>query len=158
MALAFCGSGTFAQQSQDREAFESSQRGRFRSIDDVSLPASFKLAPGERLERFRCLVLSGVVQRIYTPYEWDMKIDNSSSAVGARTEVKANFAVDVAAFTNDGLGYFNDFMTVAWVKEEGPPRITVELSIETDDGLIKKLKFDNKQLVLRPTNRPWHPF
>jgi hypothetical protein len=82
--LAFSGSGTFAQQNHEREKFESWQRNNFELVD-VSLPASFKLTPPERIEAFRCLVMGGVVQRIYPPYEWDMKIDNSSEAVGART-------------------------------------------------------------------------
>lgn len=125
---------------------------------DVSLPASFKLTPPERIEAFRVLVLDGVVQRIYTPYEWDMKIDNSSEAVGDRTEVKADFAVGAAAFDNRGLGYFQDFMTVASIKEEGPPDIMVEVTIDTMDAHTKKIKFRNKQLVLTPTNRPFHPF
>ena len=80
--LAFCGSGSFAQQSPEREKFEAWQRKRFELVD-VSLPASFKLTPPHGIQAFRCLVRGGVVQRIYTPYEWDITIDNSSEAVGA---------------------------------------------------------------------------
>ena len=155
--FAFSGSGTFAQQSQDREKFESWQRNNFELVD-VSLPASFKLTPPERIEAFRVLVLGGVVQRIYTPYEWDITIDNSSEAVGDRTEVKADFDVGAAAFDNDSLGYFEGFMTVASIKKLAPPDIMVELTIDTMDARTKKLRFRNKQLVLTPTNRPFHPF
>ena len=155
--LALSGSGTFAQQNHEREKFESWQRNNFELVD-VSLPASFKLTPPERIEAFRCLVMGGVVQRIYPPYEWDMKIDNSSEAVGARTEVKADFDVGAAAFDNDRVGYFQDFMTVAWLKEYRYRDIMVELTIDTNDDHLKKIKFHTKQLVLRPTNRPLHPF
>ncbi len=155
--LAFCGSGTFAQQNREREKFEAWQRERFELVD-VSLPASFKLTPPTRIQAFRVLVRGGVVQRIYTPYEWDITIDNSSEAVGDRTELKGDFAVGAAAFANDSLGYFKDFMTVAWLKEDLYRDITVELTIDTMDAHTKKIKFHNKQLVLTPTNRPFHPF
>jgi hypothetical protein len=156
-ACSFCWPFAFAQQSQDRETFEKWQSAQFSSME-VSLPPSFKLTHGERIQGFRCLILGGVVQRIYTPYEWDMTIDNSSTAVGNRTELKADFAVGAAAFSNDRLGYFNNFMTVASLKEPSPPEIKVELSIETEDGLLKKVKFNDKQLVLRPTGGPFHNF
>jgi hypothetical protein len=112
----------------------------------------------ERVQAFRCLVLGGVVERIYTPYEWDVTIDNSSEAVGARTEVKADFAVGAAEFDNSNLGYFQNFMTVAWLKEYRDRDILVELTIDTMDAHTKKIKFHTKQLVLTPPNRPLHPF
>jgi len=155
--LALSGSGIFAQQNHEREKFESWQRNNFELVD-VSLPASFKLTPPERIQAFRVLVMQGVVQRIYTPYEWDMKIDNSSEAVGDRTEVKAHFDVGAAAFANDSMGYFTDFMTVAWCKEYRYRDIMVELTIDTNDDHPKKIKFHNKQLVLTAANRPFHPF
>jgi hypothetical protein len=151
--LAFSGSGSFAHQSQ--KSAKSSLIETFKLVD-VSLPASFKLTPPGRLEEFRCLVLGGVVERIYTPYEWDMVIDNSSEAVGERTEVKAQFDVGVAEFTD--LRYFRDFMTVAWREERGSPDIMVELTIDTMDAHTRTIQFHNKQLVLKPTNRPFHPF
>jgi hypothetical protein len=155
--LAFYGSGSFAQQSPEREKFQAWQRKRFEVVD-VSLPASFKLTPPQRIQAFRGLVRGGVVQRIYPPYEWDMTIDNSSEAVGDRTEVKADFAVGAAAFANDSLGYFTDFMTVAWLKEARYRDIMVELTIDTNEDQPKKVKFHNKQLVLTPANRPFRPF
>jgi hypothetical protein len=155
--LAWSGSGAFAQPSHEREKFESWQRNNFELVD-VSLPASFKLTPPERIQAFRVLVMQGVVQRIYTPYEWDITIDNSSEAVGDRTEVQADYDVGAAAFDNNGMGYFQDFMTVAWLKEERYRDIMVELTIETIDDHVKKIKFHDQQLVLTPTNRPFHPF
>jgi hypothetical protein len=155
--FAFSWSGPFAQQTQERQKFESWQRGNFELVE-VSLPPSFKLTPPERIQSFRVLVSGGVVQQIRTPYEWDLTIDNSSEAVGARTEVKANCAVGAAAFDSDGLGYFDHFMTVAWLRKYSSHDVLVELTIDTMDAQTKKLKFRTNQLVLTPTNRPFHPF
>ena len=49
-------------------------------------------------------------------------------------------------------------MTVAWLKEYRYRDIMVELTIDTNDDQPKKIKFDDKQLVLTPANRPFHPF
>lgn len=152
-------SGTFAltQQRVNQARSGPSQRDEFE-VEDVSLPASFKLTPPDRLQAFRCLVFGGVVQRIYTPHAWDMTIDNSSEAAGARTEVKADFDIGAAEFDNSNLGYFQDFMTVAWRKEYHDREITLVLTIDTMDARTKKIKFHNQQLVLTPAQRPFHPF
>jgi hypothetical protein len=157
VVLAFCTPATFANESQEREKFESTERETLELVD-VSLPTSFRLTPPERIQEFRCLILGGILQRIYTPRDWDIVIDNSSEAVGARTEVKAQFDVGIALFDNRNLGYFQDFMTIAWLKEYRYHDVLVELTIDTMDAHTKTIKFHTKQLVLRPVNRPFHPF
>ena len=148
---------SFTAHPGGRSQFERWQHETFELVD-VSLPASFKLTAPDRIEEFNCLVEGGVVERIYTPYQWDVTIDNSSEAVGARTEVKANAAVGAAEFDDAGLQYFHDFITIAWLKKQDYRNVVVELTVDTMDAHSKKVKFRTQQLVLKPVNRPARPF
>jgi hypothetical protein len=139
--------GAFAQQVSGRERFE---------FLDVSIPSSFALKPPERVEGFECIVRGGSVERIYVPYEWDLAIDNSSEAIGQKSEVKASY--DVGAAELSSAQYFNKFVTVARLRELGPLEVTVELTIDTMKNGERKVKFDQKQLVLTPASDAHHAF
>lgn len=96
------------------------------------------------------------MERIYVPYEWDLTIDNSSVGVGQHSDVKASSDVGAAEF--DSARHFKKFVTVARLRELGPVEVSVELIIDTMKNGERKLKFDQKQLILTPASGARHAF
>jgi hypothetical protein len=122
---------------------------------DVSL-RPIALGPDERVEGFECEVIGGVVQRISTPFQWDVYVDGS---IGGRSRVSASATVGAAEFDTRGLAYFQDFMTIAKFTRPQGRILALKVILWVDvTGGTKKRELSEKDIILRHVSAPEHWF